>query len=184
MIKERLCIAFLASSLIGCVTPYQSTGFTGGHSVKQLQSDIWRVHFSGNGNTTYETVQTYWLYRCAELTLEQGYDGFQILSDIRFARFVPLESIGLRGESPYPLLAGKGTTPVYFPVFVPVPTSHPKLTGDIKLLKLPFDHTPPKVFDATTIKNALDRYVHGEKCDGNVCAHVHDYVLPPGTLPN
>lgn len=47
--------------LTGCATPYGSAGILGGFSEKNLEGDIWRVSFSGNGYTTMETVQTYWL---------------------------------------------------------------------------------------------------------------------------
>src|SRR5262249_23098684 len=38
----------------------------------------------GNGYTTRESVQVYWLYRCAELAIEKGFTGFEILSDMQF----------------------------------------------------------------------------------------------------
>jgi hypothetical protein len=42
------------------------------------------VSFQGNGLTSQESVQTYWLYRCAGLALEKGFAGFEILSDMHF----------------------------------------------------------------------------------------------------
>jgi hypothetical protein len=42
--------------------------------------------------TTRESVQVYWLYRCAELALEKGFAGFEILSDMHFVtRRPPLD---------------------------------------------------------------------------------------------
>ena len=58
----------------------------GGFSVLELRADVWRVTFGGNGYTTTETAQTYWLNRSADLTLEKGYNAFEILSDMQFVR--------------------------------------------------------------------------------------------------
>ena len=181
MILRMLLACVSAAVLAGCATPYQSSGATGGFKELKLQPDIWRVSYSGNGFTTYETVQTYWLYRCAELARSQGFDGFQVLSDVRFVRSNQLDPIGLRGESPYPLLAAAGG-PIYIPIYTPSGRQFPAITADIKLLRKPFEHNPPKVLDASILRDALEKYVMGEKCDGNVCPHVHGYVLPVESL--
>jgi len=60
-------------------------GFTGGFDVQELRPDVFRVSFQGNGYTTRETVQVYWLYRCAQLAIEKGFNGFEILSDMQFS---------------------------------------------------------------------------------------------------
>lgn len=70
-------------TLAGCETPtpYQAaapgaqTG--GGYSETRLEQDRWRVEFKGNTETPRETVETYLLYRAAELTAAQGYDWFE-----------------------------------------------------------------------------------------------------------
>jgi hypothetical protein len=42
---------------------------------------------------------------------------------------------------------------------------------------------PPKVFNAKVLKAALEPIIMGEKCGiGDVCPHVHEYLLPRGTL--
>lgn len=182
MIIKLLLACVSVVLLAGCATPYQSSGAAGGFKELQLQTGIWRVSYFGNGFTTYETVQTYWLYRCAELAHSQGFDGFQILSDVRFVRSNQLDPIGLRGAPPYPLIAA-GRGPVYIPIYTPSgDRQFPAITADIKLLKKPFEHNPPKILDANILKDALEKYVMGEKCDGNVCPHVHGYILPVGTL--
>lgn len=154
--------------LSGCATPYGSEGLTGGFSQKELEPGIWRLTYNGNGFTTPETVQTYWLYRAASLTLEQGFDGFQILSNINLVQN--------RSIVHEPVKLAAGSVPIIVPMYMPnVPK--PTLEGDIKLLKLPFDLVPGKVFNAAGLKGQLDPIVTGQKCDmGNVCAHVHHYV--------
>lgn len=77
-------LAIAACVLASCATPYAPSGFLGGFDTKELREDVYRISFSGNGYTTTETAQTYWLYQCAELTLSKGYYGFEILSDMKF----------------------------------------------------------------------------------------------------
>ena len=170
-----LLCAFLV--LAGCATGYgpASGSITGGHSVKHLEDNIYRVAFYGNGYTTVETVQTYWLYKCTEVTMEYGFDGFEILSDIRLTRNYPVEEF-FRGENPY-----KKAQMIFVPMDV---APKPELVGDIRLLKAPFEAKPPKVFDALKLQLALDPYVYPpkeERCSmGNVCEHVHKYLHPEG----
>ncbi len=66
-------------ALAGCATPYQKSGFSGGYSDVQLDSNTFNVEFRGNGYTRRQTVETYLLYRCAQLTAEAGYDYFVIV---------------------------------------------------------------------------------------------------------
>lgn len=70
------------SFLAGCATPtpYQAAGESQwGFQESQIESNRFRVSFSGNSLTDRETVETYFLFRAAELTLEQGYDHFIIV---------------------------------------------------------------------------------------------------------
>ena len=77
-------MAAMAVMLASCSTPYQQSSLIGGSDVKELRPDVYRVSFQGNGYTTKESVQVYWLYRCAELAIEKGFWGFEILSDMQF----------------------------------------------------------------------------------------------------
>jgi hypothetical protein len=81
---RRLIMAAVAVSLASCSTPYADQGLLGGFDIKELRPDVSRVKFQGNGYTSRESIQVYWLYRCAELALEKGYAGFEILSDMQF----------------------------------------------------------------------------------------------------
>lgn len=67
--------------IAGCATPYQRRGFAGGYSDFQIDSNTFKVQFRGNGYTSSETVEIYALYRCAEVTLEAGYDYFIIVNE-------------------------------------------------------------------------------------------------------
>lgn len=175
--KYSILVSAAAVALLlfsGCTTGYNrmnAFSITGGFSDKALGKDVWRVEFSGNGYTTSETAQCFWLYRCAELTLEQGFDGFEILSDIRLTQMVPAEAVFAEGD---------GLRPVqYYPIFIPMDNSgKPYIQADILLRKGEIDATPPRVFDAHKLKEALGPHVEGPmKSGGNVKAHVHEYLL-------
>ena len=73
-----------AAILSGCATPtpYHAASLTDpahadGYHELRLEPERWRVVFAGNSLTSRETVETYLLYRAAELTLDNGYDWFQ-----------------------------------------------------------------------------------------------------------
>ena len=181
--KTVFAILLIAVTLSGCATPYQPSGITGGFSVLQIKDDVWRVRFGANGFTTRETAQTYWLYRAAELALEKGYEGFELLSQIPLVR--PGHSDTLYANESFFVRTAGG--PIYIPIYSGNQSNHPLIEGDIRLLKTPFETAPPKIFDAALLKAALDVYVRGTKCEtnsrgGNVCPHVHDYLFPKGKL--
>lgn len=79
-------IGLAGALLAACATatPYQPNvrgqSVSGGYSDQQITSDRFRVTFAGNSLTSRETVERYLLYRAAELTVAQGYDGF-VLAD-------------------------------------------------------------------------------------------------------
>ena len=60
-------------------TPYQqATESQRGYDQQQIEDNRWTVTFSGNSLTDRETVETYLLYRAAELTQQQGFDHFRV----------------------------------------------------------------------------------------------------------
>lgn len=76
----KFCFPVLALFILfsGCITPYQPNGFSGGYKDTRIGKNKFVVSFYGNGYTSNQTVQTYLLYRCAELTVKNGYDFFLI----------------------------------------------------------------------------------------------------------
>ncbi len=109
--------------------------------------------------TSRDTAQTLWLYRAAELALEQGAAGFEIVASVEEDSSGELRLSG-RGEG---LVVERGK-----PTFV----------AEIRLLASPVSSAPPRVFEARSLKAALEPYVGGEhRCDGgNVCPHIKDYL--------
>jgi hypothetical protein len=62
-------------------TPYQAAeGGRSGYAENQIESNRFRISFEGNSLTDRETVETYLLYRAAELTVEEGYDYFTVVA--------------------------------------------------------------------------------------------------------
>ena len=84
---RKMLLALVAVAALGGLaacqteTPYQPLqpggATTGGYSDLKLEQDRWRVTFQGNSLTSRQTVESYLLYRAAELTLAQGYDWFE-----------------------------------------------------------------------------------------------------------
>jgi len=79
----------VALLLAACATPtpYQplgarGTGASGGYASEQVAANRFRVLFAGNSLTSRERVETYLLFRAAELTLEQGYSHFSIVDRV------------------------------------------------------------------------------------------------------
>lgn len=79
-IKIKILSLLLIGFLSGCATSYQPNGFSGGYSDMKLNKDIYQVTFNGNGYTSGDRVQRFFLRRCAEVTLEQGFDFFALVN--------------------------------------------------------------------------------------------------------
>lgn len=76
--------ALAACAVLGAcatATPYQqATNSNGGYENQQIESNRWAISFSGNSLTDRQTVESYLLYRAAELTQQNGFDNFQIVT--------------------------------------------------------------------------------------------------------
>jgi hypothetical protein len=82
-VKTRIASATLLALLASaCTTPTpyqpltQKGAAQGGYSDQQIEPDRFRVTFAGNSMTSRETVETYLLYRAAQLTVEHGFEWF------------------------------------------------------------------------------------------------------------
>jgi hypothetical protein len=83
--RLHLIFAAVVSMLIvGCSssTVYQPAEKRGGYGYTEteLSSDRYRVTFTGNSITDKETVNDYAMLRASELTLQNGYNWFQIVN--------------------------------------------------------------------------------------------------------
>jgi hypothetical protein len=77
----RLLVVLSLLSLAGCVTPYAASGWTGGYQDQQISANSYRVTFTGNGNTSKDMVWNYWIYRCAQLTQQKGFEIMVLVPD-------------------------------------------------------------------------------------------------------
>ena len=77
--KHLSLIILVLAFLQGCATGYQSNGFSGGYSETQLDENVFKVTFRGNGYTSRERASDFTLLRSAELTLQAGYKYFSIV---------------------------------------------------------------------------------------------------------
>lgn len=75
----RRLVLGLALAAAGCATHYQPRAWSGGYSETRPAPDVFEVTFDANGYTSSETARAYLLYRCAELTREQGFDHFVVV---------------------------------------------------------------------------------------------------------
>ena len=62
-----LSVLAIALVLSACATTYQSESFSGGFSETQLDKNVFRVSFQGNGYTRAERAEEMALLRSAEL---------------------------------------------------------------------------------------------------------------------
>ena len=79
---RRLGAALLLLGLGACAsapTPYRAASDGFGYRDQQIESNRYRVSFSGNAATDLDAVQDYALYRAAELTLANGADYFRVV---------------------------------------------------------------------------------------------------------
>lgn len=78
---RMLALAAVAGLLAACATatPYQPSATAGyGFQEQTIEQNRVRITFRGNTLTDRETVETYLLYRAAEITLQNGKDYFVV----------------------------------------------------------------------------------------------------------
>ena len=71
-------VAVLALAACATVTPYQPLSDGRGYAEQRLESNRYRVRFTGSAKTPREAVENYLMYRAAELTLQNGYGHFLV----------------------------------------------------------------------------------------------------------
>lgn len=83
MSRLRFSSALAALFVLGAcatATPYQAaTDGQRGYANQQIENNRWHISFAGNSLTDRQTVETYLLYRAAELTDLEGYDYFRVV---------------------------------------------------------------------------------------------------------
>lgn len=162
---RTLLTAALAGLLAACATatPYQpAVSDRYGFDEQRIETNRMRITFRGNTLTERETVETYLLYRAAEVTLQQGYDYFIV------ANRDTEERSQLRATGPYRPRFGfdywyfsprRGWSPWYDP-FWGEPTSYREVTryeavAEIAMFRGEKPAADPNAFDAREVQTNL-----------------------------
>ena len=119
---KTLALTGAVAVLTACATatPYQPAEKPGGsgYSQTKIQSDRFRVSFSGNSLTDRDTVENYLLFRAAELAVDNGYESFALVDKDteKKTRIVSTGARPGRGFASYDLFyPGYGWRPYYDP---------------------------------------------------------------------
>ena len=153
-----LCLAGLLA-LAGCgvpaTTPYRPAEAPGdtGYQEQRIESNRYRVTFTGNTVTAREAVENFMLLRIAELTLAQGYDYFVLDNQDTESQTYYLQSMSDYG--PLDPFFGCTWPRSGFAVSTAMPVTHYKAQAYVVLLK---GEKPPlelKAFDARDVKASL-----------------------------
>ncbi len=155
MLSRRLALAGLGLLLAGCgATPYQPEGMTGGYADRKIDATTWYVEFYGNGYTTPQQVYAFWLYRCAEITVREGFTHFK-KTELRAALPRETHFAATRWGGPVPRIPAavepaKGGGMIFYPLYMdsgPKPT----LRSAIKLLSVVSEEDKDLVFEAKRV---------------------------------
>lgn len=103
--KKRSIIPFfiiVICMFFGCVTPtryipeekWDLGTKVQGYKDTKLSSNQFQVSFTANHTTADQTAYSYCLYRCAEVTKENGFDYFIITSEKDISKHVAVGTVG------------------------------------------------------------------------------------------
>lgn len=76
---RKAIIILAAIALSACATSYQSKGLTGGFDETQLDKNVFRITFTGNGYTKSDRAEEMALLRSAQVALKHGFTHFSIV---------------------------------------------------------------------------------------------------------
>ena len=79
--KKIILTTLLLSTIISCKTHYSEKSYKGGYSEERIDQTTFQVSFLANAYTDYELIKKYFMYRCAEITLNHDYDYFIICNN-------------------------------------------------------------------------------------------------------
>ena len=166
---NRFFVVLCAVALGACATatPYQpavgAQGSSYGYGEKKIETNRYAITFNGNALTERETVESYLLFRAAELTLEQGYDYFivaQRATDDN-SRLMPFGGSSRYGFFPsYSWYSPRyGWHSFYDPLWGDDPSyrevTRYEATAEIVLYKGQKPSADPQAFDARQVKENL-----------------------------
>lgn len=159
----------VTGALGGCATGYQKLGLGGGFSERRISDTAYYVAFAGNGYASRERVHWFWMYRCAELTLEKNHSLF-VISPVKRtsrsafpeARFLPA-AYGDGGGGRFVRTGHGGGSVIYLPG-APVTVTTWTSSANILMYDRPLPQEMADAWDAEAVRDALAPYV---KSGGN-----------------
>jgi len=82
--RVRIGLAALSAVclLSSCATAYQPDGISGGYADQRLNANTEQVSFRGDRFTSPEKLHSYLFRRCADLTVQNGYSYFELVTPI------------------------------------------------------------------------------------------------------
>jgi len=161
-----LMLAAALGLLAACATatPYQSVGAQSryGFQEQRIEENRFRITFRGNTLTDRDTVETYLLYRAAEITIQEGRDYF-IVANRDTEEHSRLQSVG-PGNHRFAFdywyySPRRGWSPWYDP-FWAEPSSYREVTryeasAEIAMFSGRKPESDPNAFDARQVQTNL-----------------------------
>lgn len=144
--KKMYVILGLPLLLMSCSTKYGEMAFKGGYDEIQVSENVYEVEFTGNGYTADRTVSRYFLYRCAELTLEKGMRYFVFYDKSVGPRIYGIETSGGFNENGD--FSSTSTT-----------KTKSRGKGTIEMFEEAPENHPAVVYDAVIVKGELQSYI-------------------------
>jgi hypothetical protein len=165
LVEVLVAAAMSTSILAGCATPYQPRGTTGGFTDKRLGPDLYAVEFRGNGNTSSDLVLDMYLYRCAELTLQNGFDVFVSRKPDSQAEIRSSEPLALLADTdPEGLVNYRSGGSSYTTIYLPghTVTSY-GISGQVRMGRYADVPSTQEVWDARAVMKTLEPFVKNNR---------------------
>lgn len=155
---KKLFSVLVAAALTACATPYGKYGIAGGYTDSRIDENTFSVSVDTNGFTSQQTTSMHGLYRAAELTVENGFDYFVIVSGssgvTSMAMAIPGASTSNTSVNVYGSTAYARTTTTVAPTTV-VPMAFPNSTLMIKTFKGSKPEGMSNAYDARAVMKYL-----------------------------
>lgn len=170
------------AALAACTTPYQPRGARGGFTEQKLAEGRYSVEFRGNGNTSADLVANMFLYRCAELTVRDGYDVFSSADPSAPAASglaQPMADAGAADAQPTDFRSGGGggVRTIYVPS---APVTLHRMTGVVRMARYADLPSNMHAWDARAVMRRLDGVVHGHDPKALKPDEIAKVALVPG----
>ena len=155
---RKIIAVVMVAMLSACATPYGKYGIAGGYTDSRIDENTFSISVDTNGFTNQQTTSMHALYRAAELTSENGFDFFVIVSreknSTSMAMAMPGSSTSNTTVNTYGSTAYASTTTNYAPTTV-VPIAFPNSNLIIKSFKGTKPEGEQNAYDARSVMKYL-----------------------------